>query len=47
MTWGSGNEILKIGNLCSIAQEVMFILDDHYTDHVSSYGASAAWVGDR
>ena len=37
MTWGCGNEILKIGNLCSIAQEVMFILGDHYTNHVSSY----------
>ncbi len=38
MTWGCGNEILKIGNLCSIAPEVMFILDvDHYSDHVSSY----------
>ena len=37
MTWGCGNEILKIGNLCSIAQEVMFILNDHYTNHVSSY----------
>ena len=38
LTWGCGNEILKIGNLCSIAQEVMFILSaDHYTNHVSSY----------
>ena len=26
LTWGCGNEILKIGNLCSIAQEVMFNL---------------------
>lgn len=38
LTWGCGNEILKIGNLCSIAQEVMFILGaDHHTNHVSSY----------
>ncbi len=37
MTWGCGNEILKIGNLCSIAPEVMFILEDHYTNRISTY----------
>ena len=38
LTWGCGNETLKIGHLCSIAPEVMFILGaGHYTNHVSSY----------
>ena len=38
LTWGCGSEILKIGNLCSIAQEVMFVLGaGHFTNHVSSY----------
>ena len=48
MTWGCGKEILKIGHLCSIAQEVMFILDGgHYTNHVSSYPfMSKMYLGD-
>ena len=38
LTWGCGNETLKIGNLCSIAQEVVFLLGaDHFTNHASSY----------
>ena len=37
LNWGEGQE-LKIGNYCSIAQEVMFILNaDHYTNHISTF----------
>lgn len=37
LTYNKNNK-LKIGNFCSIAQEVMFVLSaDHYTDHISSY----------
>lgn len=37
LNWGK-KEKLYIGNFCSIAQEVMFVLNaDHYTDHFSTY----------
>lgn len=37
LNWGE-EEKLSIGNYCSIAQEVMFVLNaDHYTNHISSF----------
>lgn len=37
VNWNKKNKLL-IGNFCSIAQNVTFILDaDHYTNHISSF----------
>lgn len=37
VNWNDGNQLI-IGNYCSIAQNVTFILDaDHYTNHLSTY----------
>lgn len=37
LNWGKGQK-LQIGNYCSIAQEVMFILNaDHPTNHISTF----------
>ena len=39
---------LKIGNYCSIATNVMFLLDaDHYTNHVSSFPFKVKVLGEK
>ena len=46
LNWGE-KERLVIGSYCSIAQEVMFILNaDHYTDHVSTFPFKVKCLGD-
>ena len=46
LNWGE-KERLVIGSYCSIAQEVMFILNaDHYTDHVSTFPFRVNCLGD-
>ena len=47
LNWGE-NEKLAIGNFCSIAQEVMFILNaDHYVDHISTFPFKVKCLGEK
>lgn len=47
LNWGMGQS-LKIGNYCSIAQEVMFILNaDHYTKHCSTFPFKVKVLGEK
>jgi len=44
----SDKEKLKIGNFCSIAQNVLFILNaDHYVNHISTFPFKVKVKGDR
>lgn len=46
LNWGEG-EKLKIGHYCSIAQEVMFVLNaDHYTKNISTYPFKVKCLGE-
>lgn len=41
-------EKLQIGNYCSIAPEVMFVLNaDHYTDHISTFPHKVMCLGEK
>lgn len=47
LNWGK-NEKLKIGNFCSVAQEVMFILNaEHYIDRISTFPFKVKCLGEE
>lgn len=47
LNWGRGQH-LSIGNYCSIAQEVMFVLNaDHYVNHISTFPFKVKVLGEK
>lgn len=47
LNYGNGEQ-LRIGNYCSIAQEVMFVLNaDHFTNHISTFPFAVKLLGEK